>query len=242
MKVTIKRFLATILFSGLLFSCAQPAPPPVEEEPTQVLIVGGGSSHDFDRWFDKEDASTLQAAGFSTTYTSDVSTIREQLTDADVLILTNNQPIPDSLTRQAIFDFADSGKGLLLIHPSLWYNWNDWPIYNKDLAGGGSRSHGPYGPFEITISKPDHPVVKDIPASFTLEDELYRFEPDNEGPQLDVLAVGTEPDTGTEYPVVWVVNHPSRKIVGITLGHDGFTHESEPYKTLLTNSVRYVAP
>lgn len=237
----MRAFLRSVLalFVVTLTSCTQPAPP-VEDTGTHAFIVGGGSSHDFDRWFDQEDRATLQAAGISSSYTDDVSMIKEGLTDIDILVLTNNQAIPDSLTRLAIFDYVDSGKPLLLIHPALWYNWEDWPVYNQELGGGGSRSHGPYGPFEITITQPDHPVVQGMPEKFTLEDELYRFEVDPNGPELDVLAIGTEPDTGVEFPVIWAVKHSTRKIVGTTLGHDGFTHQSEPYKTFLTNSVKYL--
>ena len=236
MKTNLLLFFVCIL----LFSCTQPAPPPETPPAGHALIVGGGESHDYDRWFNQEDTQTLIDAGWTASYTDDVSTIRDNLDAADVLILTNNQPIPDSLTRQAIFDYVDNGKGLLLIHPALWYNWNDWPIYNKELAGGGSRSHGPYGAFEITVTQPEHPIVQGMDPVFTLEDELYRFEMDSEGPELNVLATGAEPDTGTEYPVIWTVVHPSRNIVGITLGHDSFTHESSNYKSLLINSVNYL--
>ena len=53
--------------------------------------------------------------------------------------------------RKAIFDFADAGRGLLLVHPALWYNWPDWPEYNRVLVGGGARSHDKYGEFEVTV-------------------------------------------------------------------------------------------
>ena len=237
MRVFLSSMLTLLLVT--LSSCTQPAPP-AEDTGVLAFIVGGGASHDYDRWFDQEDRATLQAAGIFSAYTDDVSTIKEGLEDTDILILTNNQPIPDSLTRQAIFDFADAGKPLLLIHAALWYNWEDWSIYNQEIGGGGSRSHGPYGPFEITVIQPHHPVVQGLPEKFTLDDELYRFELDPNGPELDVLAIGTEPDTGVEFPVIWTVKHPSRKIVGITLGHDGVTHQSEHYKTLLVNSVRHL--
>ena len=240
MKYTHYILLLALLVSVSLQSCINPTPGDQETDPIHVFIVGGGSSHDFERWFNQEDTATLRAAGFSSTYTDDVSSIQSGLEDADVLVLTNNQPIPDSLTRQTIFEFADSGKGVLLIHAALWYNWEDWPVYNHEMAVGGSKSHGPYGTFEITVTQPDHPVVKGIPGSFTLDDELYRFEFAPEGPEVDVLAIGTEPDTGVEFPVIWVVNHPNRNIVSTTLGHDGATHESAPYKTLLANSVSYL--
>ena len=78
-------------------------------------------------------------------------------------------------------------------------------------------------------------------STFTLEDELYRFEVDAEGSPLNVIMVGTEPDTGNQYPVVWAVDHSIRRIVGITLGHDGYTHQSDEYKTLLTNAALWLA-
>ena len=175
-------------------SCT-PGSTPAQDRPEgkHIFIVGGHDSHDFDRWFKDEDINTLENAGFTASYTDQPDEIQASLATADILSLTNNQPIPDPQTRQAIFDHADSGKGLLLIHAGLWYNWKDWPEYNTDLAGGGSKSHGPYGPFEVQITNPDHPVVKGLPSTFILEDELYRFEADSEIIQLDTLAVGIEP-------------------------------------------------
>ena len=231
----------SFLLLFLLASCTSDTEPAqTQEQESHILIVGGHASHDFDRWFRDEDMKTLESAGYSTSYTDQPGDITSLLADADILAITNNQPLPDQQVRQAIFDFADSGKGLLLIHPGLWYNWEDWPEYNKELAGGGSRSHGPYGPFEVRITRPNHPIVQGLPASFTLEDELYRYEADSESVQLDTLAVGIEPDTGTAYPVIWVVKNSTRNIVGITLGHDGFTHQSAPYRTLLVNSADWL--
>ncbi len=82
--------------------------------------------------------------------------------------------------------------------------------------------------------------MANVPETFTLEDELYRFEVHAEGPALNVLMIGTEPDTGTQFPLVWTVNHPVRRIVAITLGHDGYTHESTAYKTLLQNAAKWL--
>lgn len=231
-------FVCLLLIAG----CAddQPAPSAENIGAKKVLIVGGGSSHDFDRWFDQEDSATLTAAGFDVTYTDDPTTVLPALDTIDLLYLSNNQPMADSTLYSAIFEFADAGKGLLLIHPSTWYNWEDWPAYYRELVGGSSSSHGPYGPFEITVTDANHPITAGVPATFTLEDELYRFEVHPQGPALNVLMVGTEPDTGTQFPVAWTINHPTRRIVGITLGHDGFAHESSAYKTLLVNAANWL--
>ena len=240
--------MRTLLFLScifLLISCTSDAPETADEAvPTaaqkKILIVGGDQHHDFDQWFNQVDSATLTAAGFDVTYTDNPAEVLPALADTDLLYLSNNQALSDSALRQGIFHFADAGKGLLLVHPALWYNWADWPEYNRELAGGGSRSHGPYGPFEVSVTQTDHPIMANVPASFTLEDELYRYEVDPEGPALDTLMIGTEPDTGDEYPLVWTVTHPTRRIVGITIGHDGASHESDAYKALLTNAANWL--
>ena len=110
----------------------------------------------------------------------------------DVLYLCNNAPFSSATTRKHILDFANSGKGLLLVHPALWYNWTHWPEFNQVLCGGGSRGHDRYAEFEVTVTDPDHPLMRGLPAKFTVKDELYWFEPDPQGTPIKVLAVRVE--------------------------------------------------
>ena len=208
---------------------------------TRVLIVGGGSSHDFDRWFNQEDSKTLSAGG-KVRYTDKPDDIQSALKDLDVLYLSNNQPMTNLPLRKAIFDFADAGNGLLLVHPALWYNWADyWPEYNRALVGGGARSHDKYGQFEVAVDAPGHPLMAGVPKSFKITDELYHFQRDEQGAPIQVLATGRNLATGKTYPVVWVTKHPQARIVCITLGHDGAAHESGAYKTILQNALKWTA-
>ena len=160
--------------------------------------------------------------------------------DIDVLYLSSNQPLPDPALRKAILDFAESGKGLLLVHPALWYNWKDWPEYNRALAGGGARSHDRFGEFEVTVADPSHPIMSGVPASFKIADELYHFEPDKEGSPIQVLATGKSPLTGKTFPVVWIVKHSKARIACVTLGHDGQAHQHPAFKSILGNALAWV--
>ena len=84
-------------------SCAGPKNSAVKKE-ISVLIVGGGSSHDFDRWFNIEDSKTLSRDGLANVvYTSNIDSIAYYLPKTDVLYLSNNQPIKDLKVRQSIF-------------------------------------------------------------------------------------------------------------------------------------------
>jgi putative heme-binding domain-containing protein len=208
----------------------------------KTLIVGGGSSHDFNKWFNLADTATLQADGMaSVNYTDRPGDMSATLKDIDVLCQTSNQSMKDPGLRKAIFEFADAGKGLLLIHPGLWYNWPDWPDYNRVLCGGGARSHNAYGEFEVKLTGAKHPIVVGVPASFKISDELYHFEHDPKGSPIQVLATAYDEKSGKTYPMVWIVQHPKARIVAIALGHDGKAHEHPAYKTMLRNALAWAA-
>ena len=206
----------------------------------RTLIVGAGTSHDFKRWFLEEDAKILGAVGAVNVRTSEKpDEVEEFLGDVDVLFLSNNAPFSHETTRKHILDFANSGKGLLLVHPALWYNWQDWPEYNQVLCGGGSRGHDRYGEFEVTVTEPDHPLMRGLPARFTVRDELYWFEPEPQGSSLKTLATAHSPSKNKTFPMVFIVEHPKARIVGIALGHDGGAHEHPAYQRLLQNALQW---
>ncbi|MEJ7740909.1 MAG: ThuA domain-containing protein [Chitinophagaceae bacterium] len=208
----------------------------------RTLIVGGGSSHDFNRWYKQADSVTLSADGFaSVTYTSGIDSIIPLLPQIDVLYLSNNQPMTDPNLRKAIFDFVESGKGLVLAHGATWYNWKDWPEYNAKLVGGGSTGHERYGNFDVSIVNANHPITQNVEKTFNIKDELYRMKPDSTGPGLDVLAIATVPGSQTTYPLLWVTKHSKGRIVGFTLGHDGEAHDLPVYQTLLKNAIKWAA-
>jgi len=222
---------------------ALPAKPFAWGAGTKVLLVGGGSSHDYQKFFNGTDSATLKAAGFSVNYTEDGATTARELPHVDVAVLSVNSPkwaTPEC--RKAVMDFVDAGKGLVLLHPGLWYNYGNWPEYNRVLAGGGARGHDALGEFTVNVLKQDHPIMKGVPASFKITDELYYMTPDTNGTPIEVLAE-TSPSKKFQHPhpSVFVVQHPKARIVGIALGHDARAHDLPPFRTLLENSVRWAA-
>lgn len=239
LKPLLKLFAILLAFAIAMPSMATDAS---KKKPIKALMVGGGASHDFDRWYKNEDVKTLQQGGFANViYTDKPSEILQHLPNIDVLILSNNQPIPDDATRNAIFDFLNQGKGVVLLHAALWYNWKDWEVYNQQIVGGGSRGHDKYGPFEMTVTNKKHPVMKKVPAKFTLADELYYHKIDPNGAKVEVLATAQMPGKAESYPNIFTVAHAKGRIVGIALGHDAASHELDAYKTVLKNAVKWAA-
>jgi type 1 glutamine amidotransferase len=234
--------LVVVLYINLSEACSGPKSTASGNENVRVLIVGGGSSHDFDRWFNIEDSKTLSRDGLATVnYTSNTDSISYYLPNIDVLYLSNNQPIKDIKVRQQIFDFANAGKGLILGHPALWYNWKDWPEYNLQLVSGGSRGHDRYGDFQVDLVNTDHPVTKGVQQRFTIKDERYYYLPDSAGPGIEVLANNSVTGSDKIYPSIFVVKHPKARIVGIALGHDAASHELPEYQMLLRNAVKWAS-
>jgi uncharacterized protein len=204
----------------------------------RTLILGGGASHDYDRWFNLEDVATLNATpGITAQYTDQTGGLASAIADVDVLIVSNNQAFTDVDTKRAIFRHVRSGKGLIGLHPGLWYNWPDWPEYNRDLVAGGSRGHDRLEEFAVDSTVPEHPLMQGVPAKFNITDELYWFEIDPAGPAVTVLATAYSKQKQRSYPQVFTVAQPAGRVVGITLGHDGDAHQHPAYIQLLRNAV-----
>jgi type 1 glutamine amidotransferase len=213
---------------------------------TKVLIIGGGSSHNFGRFFGETDSAILTAAGFSVNYTEDRDQAAAEIGKADVAVISVNRQFFDTPAyRKALFDFAAAGKGLVMLHPGTWYGFAQWPELNAAIVGGGARGHDRIAKFSVNAVKPDHPVMKGVPASFDVEDELYYLnaEADKIPPgtaSIEVLAE-TSPSVRFKqpHPAVWITSHPTARIVGITLGHDERVHDHQAFKTLLVNAVKW---
>jgi putative membrane-bound dehydrogenase-like protein len=205
----------------------------------RVLIFGGGSSHDFERWFRDEDLRTLAAPDGEMAYTDRPAALLEQLGQLELLILCNNQALPGEELRRGIEEFVARGGGLLSLHAGTWYNWSDWPEYNAALLGGGARSHEAYGELEVQVLDGEHELTRDVPSRFSIADELYRLELDDPASD-EILARGSSPTTGKSWPVLWTRSVGAGRIVGLTLGHDGAAHEHPAFRTLLRNCVNWL--
>jgi type 1 glutamine amidotransferase len=179
-------------------------------------------------------------------YTEDRDQAAAEIGKADVAIISVNRAHFDTPEwRKALFDFAAAGKGLVMLHPGAWYGYAQWPELNATIIGGGARSHDRLARFSVNVLKPDHPVMKGVPASFEVDDELYHLnaEKDRIPPGTASIEVLAETSPSVKFkqshPSVWITSHPRARIVGIALGHDERVHDHQAFKTLLANAVRW---
>jgi putative membrane-bound dehydrogenase-like protein len=227
--------------AGFVPQFTDPVPQPPAARPAKgprVLLVGGGSSHDFVKFFGGTDKATLAPVVGWVDFTQNANGVPPILDRVDVLVWSANQPV-SSATCKALLDFADRGKGIVALHPGTWYAWKNFPEWNAQIVGGGTRGHDKLGPFTVKITNPNHPVTKGVSLSFEITDELYNYNADPNGSPVEVLAETTSPNSGKTFPQVFVVKHPKSRIVGITLGHDARAHDLPEFQTLLKNAVTW---
>jgi putative membrane-bound dehydrogenase-like protein len=221
------------------FDDAVPQPPATRPASgPRVLLVGGGSSHDFVKFMGASDKATLTPSVGWVDFTQNLNGIYAILDRIDVLVLSANQPI-SSATKKALLAFANAGKGIIALHPGTWYAWKNFSEWNAQIVGGGTRGHDALGPYTVKITKAAHPITKGVTASFEITDELYNYTADPSGNPIEVLAEATSPKTGKTFPQVFMVKHPKSRIVGLTLGHDARAHDLPEYQALLKNAVHW---
>ncbi len=221
----------------------------VQWEPNKlkVLVIGGGSSHNFAKFFGGTDVDTLKKAGFTVHYTEDRDQAAAELANADVAIISVNRQFFDTPAyRKALFDRIAAGKGVIMLHPGTWYGYAKWPELNAQIIGGGARGHDKLGPFTVNVVAKDHPIMKGVPASFDVVDELYHVNgvtpiPEGTAP-IEVLAETTPSQRfHIPHPSVWITKNDKARIVGIALGHDEKVHDLPAFQTVLSNAVKWVA-
>lgn len=204
----------------------------------RVLLVGSGTSHHFPKFFLGTDSATLKATGtIDTAATPNPEEALSLMPSADVLVFSgNHKDYGKPEFQKALTDFAAAGKGIVFLHAATWKH--PWKSYNETFICGETPGHGK-GEFLVTVKNTEHPVMKGIPASFSIIDENYHTTlfPDA---KVELLAENA-PEKDKAHPSVWIVNHPNTRIVCTTLGHAEEAHENPAYKTLLINAVNWVS-
>ena len=229
--------------TGFVPQFTDPVPQPPAARPTKgprVLLVGGGSSHDFVKFFGDTDKAILAPHVGWVEFTQNANGVAPILKDIDVLVWSANQPV-SAATRQALMAYVNAGKALIAYHPGTWYAWKNFPEWNAQVVGGGARGHDKLGEYEVKVVESAHPIMAGVPASFRIADELYYYQPDPAATPIEVLAAATSTQKPGTYPQVFVVKHPKAKIVGLTLGHDARAHDLPAFQTLLKNAVLWAA-
>ncbi|MDW8352889.1 MAG: ThuA domain-containing protein [Bryobacterales bacterium] len=216
-----------------------PARP--QQRRTRVLVVTGG--HDYDTSFytlfeGYPDLAWDHAPSNREAYRRD---LRPRY---DVLVLYDMPQEIGETERQHLRDFAESGKGIVVLHHAI-ASYNSWEWYSKELVGGkyllqpeAGRPGSTYKHDEEIFVYPvaRHPVVSDV-GRMHLWDETYKGLWIS--PEVKVLLRTDHPLS--DGPVAWISPYPKSRVVYIQLGHDRLAHIHPGYRKLVKNAIDWAA-
>lgn len=202
--------------------------------PENAYLVANARFHDTDfarlellkLLAEDEDVRTRVADSFADT---------QAIGASDFLVTYTCDLRPSEAEEGALRDFVASGKRWIALHgtnaildfrPDGLYAPREHDTFMHTL---GSRflSHPPIQPYEVTVSDPDHPLVKGM-EPFEATDEIYLCEYFGElRPLLETRFVGTfhsgyiENEWLEDEPRLVAYTHPvgEGEVLYITLGH-----------------------
>ncbi len=214
---------------------------PRKEGTLRILIAGAGSSHHFPRDFMKTDSEILSALpDTDVAATLNLKEALALLPQADVLVFSGNHAqwgTPEF--QKALNAFADAGKGIVLLHAATWSH--PWEGYNKRFVAGETKGHGKGKVAADSIHPANHPILKDVPETFTIQDESYHFNFFEKDGHTTLVENKPDGKTKTVHPALWIVNDPKTRIVAYTHGHDDKSHANPAFQTILKNAVQWVS-
>ena len=143
--------------------------------------------------------------------------------------------------QQDIYSYVQGGGGVVNLHYAsrAFQDWTGWGELIGRYWQAEIADHGPYGRFDVTVRRADHPIMRTIPATFSTSDELYEnltvVRP------VEVLATGFSPTTREDAPVLMVRNEGSGRVVNFTLGHDVGARGNATFQIVLRRALEWAA-
>lgn len=171
-------------------------------------------------------------------------------------------------TRTAFEDYMTQGGGFVVVHAAD-NAFPKWAAYNKmiGLGGWGGRneksgpfvyytddgkivrdpspgpggSHGPQAPFAVIVRDANHPITKDMPATWMhAKDELYdslRGPAEN----MQVLATAFSPKTKRHEPIIMTIDYGKGRVFHTPMGHETYSMECVGFINTLQRGAEWAA-
>ncbi|HEX5025210.1 MAG TPA: PVC-type heme-binding CxxCH protein [Agriterribacter sp.] len=225
----LRSLICTFSFFVVFQSCKEQVK---DDQPRrlEIFFLGHNSKH-----HDSEKLAELLSQeyfkkGINITYTTNPDDLlREDLKLYDGLLLYANHDSITAPQERALLDFVNSGKGFIPLHCASWCFRNSPEVV--ELIGGQFKTHQ-YDSFTAVITKPEHPVMKDVPA-FSTEDETYVH--DKISKNIEVLTERVEGDH--HEPYTWVRNYGQGRVFYTAYGHNEKTWMNPGFLKMVYNGI-----
>lgn len=224
--------LAICTFILMMISCGEQQQAVKDDQPRrlELLFLGHNSKHHDSEQLAEILMQEYFKKGINISYTTNPDDmLNEDFKLYDGLILYANH---DSITPEqntALLNFVSSGKGFIPLHcASFCFRNSDEAV---KLIGGQFKTHK-YDSFPAVLIKPEHPVLKDVPA-FETEDETYVH--DKLADDIEVLTERVEGDH--REPYTWVKNYGKGRVFYTAYGHNDKTFLNPGFQQLVYNGI-----
>ncbi len=208
--------------------------PELNDPPVRARLVTGGHEHSvsFYSVFENMRDVSVEVAPHPKAYAGDLRK------SASVLVLYDMVADLEDAQKSRLREFAESGKGVVILHHALCSFASSWDWYWKELAGGSYRPDSTYQhDLKLTVTAPSpHPVTEGV-APMEIVDETY-------GklwiaPNVRVLLRTDHPTTNG--PVAWISPYRKSRVVVIQLGHGPEAHAHPAYRRLVHQAILWSA-
>ena len=134
----------------------------------------------------------------------------------------------------SVIRFVAAGGGILVLHNGI--SWQKRPEF-QTLLGAKFTGHPPFGTLTLRAATPDHPICDDLPTSWTIDEEPYRFKPTAE---TEATVLYEYEHEGAWHPAAWVSDFCCGRVVYLMPGHslESFCHPV--YRQLIRQSAGWL--
>lgn len=226
-----------------------------QNQKLKVLVVAS-SDHDHSPMITaaKQFFEGLASANhFEVDFTRDAKMITENnLSNYQVFIQLHLAPFDMTQQQQfAVQQYISRGRGWIGIHaagltgkafidPKTPY----WQWFEKVMGDVVYSPHPAIQNGNVVVEDPNHPVTKNLPASFTIRDEWYEF---NKSPRPNVHILATADETSYkpakpmgDHPIIWT-NPQYDRVLYIGIGHDVTICKDPNFAILMKNAIYWAA-
>lgn len=219
-----------------------------------VLTERGGQHGGFTdaglRWLAAEGAK----GNFSITEINNARNITEAYLSQFSLVIQLDFP-PYTWPKEAedaFVKYIEEGRGgwIGFHHATLLGKFDGYPMWQwfSDFMGGVRFKNyiAPLANGTLIVEDKQHPVMKDVPASFVVpDDEWYTYDK-SPRPNVHVLANVDESSYTPasdikmgDHPVVWVNESKKARNVYFQIGHSSKLYETEGFTTMFRNAINW---
>ena len=189
--------------------------------------------------------------GFVLDITTDFSKYPyEKLKEYNVIIMLNTSPNTKA-ERDAFEQYMENGGGWVGFHAAAYNDKNThWPWFVKFLGGGVFYCNNwPPQPVLVEVDNEEHPVTKNLPASFVAPaSEWYQWTPSpRQNKDVEVLLslspknypLGSKDVVNFgDFPIVW--SNKNYRMIYLNMGHGDEEFIDGTQNLLLVNAFRWV--